>query len=96
MANYQPKNAKSCELDTGALNINKDGWKFNVARFWHELVWCYLCTRGDWKRLFSNWRIDHNLTNIVTESLRCAPYLWAHVIVIGFVLWLVYLLFGAG
>ena len=79
MANYQAKNEKSRELDTGKLDINLDGWKFNVAKFYHEFIWCCII-----------------FTNIVTENFRCAPYLWAHVVLFAVVILLAVKLWGAG
>jgi hypothetical protein len=81
MRKLKEKDGWSRELDSSF--INEDGVKRNLLKFYWEWVWCWRSTVEARKRLFSNWRIDHNLMNLVVENFRCSPYLWGHVVLLG-------------
>ena len=83
MRELKPLDTRSRELDSSF--INADGVKRNLLKFYWEAVWCWQQTAHDRKRLVTDWRVDHNLMNLVVEALRCSPYLWGHVWLIGFV-----------
>ena len=78
------KDDRSHELDSSFITGN--GVTRNLKKFYWEFIWCWISTRPERKRLLTNWRIDHNLMNLVVEYLRAAPYLWGHLLLIGTVL----------
>ena len=82
-----PKDEPSCELDTSFIHEN--GVKRNLIKFKYEWIWLTINLKDDWKRFKNslkpwNWMdFSHALVNLFTESMRCSPYLIAHIVAIG-------------
>ena len=79
-----PKDVKSSEVDTSAINAN--GIKRNWIKAEMEWEWAWVKTKADRKRFYSRFWDGHSFINLFVENFRLSPWLWGHIIPIVWVL----------